>query len=172
MRTFAYVAASLGIFALTLYPLSVTDDLYPLALLAGAAAVGLGLSLVTGDWVLVGPALGILLLEYALALQDAEVTLDRFVVAFVVGTLLIAELIDLIPVLGRRPPPARTVVTDHVRHILGGAAMSVAVCAAVVVAGRSIGGGPAALAAVAAVCGLVATGIALALAQRAIEGKD
>ena len=170
MRSFAYVAAALGVFAMTLYPLSLADDVYPLSLLAVAAAVGLALSLINREWVLVGPALGILILGYAVALQDAEVTLDRFVVAFAVGTLLVAELIDVIPLLGRRPRPERAVVIDHTRHILGVTAMSLVVCAAVVVAARSVTGGPAVLAVLAAVCGLVATFIAVMLAQRAVEG--
>ena len=172
MKTFAYVAASLGVFALTLYPLSITDDLYPLGVLALAAAVGFALSLVTREWVLVGPALGILILEYALALQHGQVTFDRFVVAFAVGALIVPELIDLAPVLGRRPPPERAVVIDHARHVLAAAAMSVVVCAAVVIAAQSVGGGPPALAAVAAACGLVATFITVALARRAVEGND
>ncbi len=170
MRTFAYVAASLGILALTLFPLSVTDDLYPLALLGLAAAAGLAISLVTGEWVLVGPSLGIAILEYALALQDAEVSLDRFVVAFALGALLVAELTDLIPVLGRRPAPERAVVIDHTRHAVVVVAVSLVVCGAVVVAARSIGGGPPELAAVAALCGLGATFIAVMFARRAVEG--
>lgn len=166
MKAFAYVIAGLAIAALCLYPISLVEDVYPFLLLPALAAVAFGLSLLSTDWVLVGPGTAVLILAYAIALRGY----DPLVPVFAVGLFVLLEAIDLAPVLRRRPPPERDVIVAHSRHSASVAALAATVCVAAVVAGRLVAGGPAPLAAVAGVCALAATVIVVVLARRGVDG--
>ena len=168
MRVSAYALAALVALALALYPLTLVDELHPYLFLAALAGAAFLLSLLTRDWVLVGPGAGVLLLVYALALRDAQVSFDPLVVVLAIGALVLLETFDLIPLLGRRPSPEKEVVVAHVRHSAIAVALGWSVCVVVLVAARLVGGGPAVLAAPAAFAALGAVITTVALARRSI----
>lgn len=169
MRVFGLVVALLVALTLCLYPLALVDDLYPFLLLPCAAAAAFLLSLLTGEWVLVGPGAGVLLFAYVMALSDSGTSLDPFAIAFAAGVLLLLDVFDLVPLLGRNPRPPRQVLVAHIRHLMLVVGLGTAVALALVAAAGLIGGGPALLAAPAAFAGLAAVVIAVAQARRSIE---
>ena len=171
MKAFTYAIGVVGALVVTLYPLTLSDELMPTAVLAGLAFVAFLLALVSNEWVLAGPGAAVLFVEYAAALANGNVVVDGIAPLVGIGALIVLETIDFITLIARRPSPPRTVVVGHVRHALlvvfGGAA----VAAAVMLAAQVVGGGPSGLAGVAAASGLLAIVIAVALANRAVEGE-
>lgn len=170
MRTSAHIAAVLLAGALALYPLTLVAEVYPLALLAALAFAAFVLALLSVEWVLAGPGMGILIVEYAVALQAEGAPIDRLIPAAAVGAFLLLEIIDLVSVLSRSPAPETEVVINHVRHIVLTAAVGGCVAGAMVLAAEAISGGPALLAGLAATFGLGAMVITIVLARRAVEG--
>lgn len=171
MRTATIVGAALFAVALALYPLTLVADPYPLLLLGVLATVAFALALLSAEWILAGPAMGILMGEYAIALRSAELSIDELIPAMAVAALVLMEMIDLTGLLGRHPRPEKEVVKNRVRHIVATALMAGAVSTAVLLAARVIQGGPAQLIVPAAAAGLIALVVAGTLAQRAVEGS-
>jgi hypothetical protein len=169
MRTAAHIAAFLLAGALALYPMTLVNDIYPLALLAGLAFAAFILALLSVEWVLAGPGMGILMIEYAVALSMNGAAVDRFIPVAAVAAFLLLEIIDLVSVLARTPVPEREVVANHVRHIVLTAAVGGSVTAAMLLAAEIVTGGPAPLAGVAAACGLGAMIITVVLTRRAVH---
>ena len=171
MRILGSLVASLIALALCLYPLTLVEDLYPLLLLPSGAALAFLLSLITGEWVLVGPGGGLLILAYALALGEGRISFDPFVVIVAAGLLVLLDTLDLIPLLGRRPPPKKDVVGVHTGHMALALVIGSFVTLAMVIAARVLNGGPPALALPAALASLGAVMGALVLARRSVEGR-
>ena len=170
-RTMTNVGAGLLAAALALYPLVLVADVYPLILLGGLALTAFALSLLSGDWVLAGPGMGMLLGEYAIALRTASVDVDELVPALAVAALVLLELLDLSRLLARRPAPEKEVIKQRVAHIVASTVMAGAVCTAVLLAAQAIQGGPPEFIALAAAAGLIALVLAGLLARRAVEGS-
>lgn len=170
MKTFAYGIGVVTALAITLYPLTLSDDLVPTVYLVALALAAFLLALASNEWVLAGPGAALLIAAYAVALGDAPIVIDRAAPVVGIGALVLLETIDLVTLITRRPAPGRAVVIGHVGHavvvVLAGAAVS----AAVMLAAEVVGGGPAALAVPAALFGVLAIVIAVSLAQRAVEG--
>lgn len=171
MKRMANTGAGLLAAALALYPLVLVDDVYPLILLGGLAMTAFALSLLSGDWVLAGPGMGMLLGEYAIALRTASIEVDELVPALALAAFVLMELLDLSRLLARRPAPDKDVIKQRVAHIVASSLMAGAVCTAVLLAARAIRGGPAEFIAVAAAAGLMALVLAGLLARRAVEGS-
>ena len=169
MKVFGLVVAVLVALTLCVYPLALIDDLYPFLLVPAAAAAAFLLSVVTREWVLVGPGAGLLLLAYVLALGDSGTSLDPLAIVFAAGVLLLLDTLDLIPLLARRPRPGRDVIVGHVRHLTLVLGLGLGIALALVSAAELLGGGPAVLAAAAAFAGLGAVAIALVQARRTLS---
>ena len=170
MKVFAHIVGALSALVVTLYPLTLHDELVPIVYLAGLALIGFALALLSNEWVLAGPGAAALTAEYAVALEGNTTSFDQAAPVLAIGALVVLETIDLITVITRRPAPARAVIVAHVRHVVVVILIGTAVSAAVMLAAQTAGGGPAPLAALAALCGLLAIVIAVALAYRSVEG--
>lgn len=171
MKGFTYAIGGLGAPAVTLYPLTLVDDITPTAYLAAIALVAFVLALGSNEWVLAGPGAAALFAEYAVALGRAEIAVDRVAPLVGIATLVVLETVDLVTVIARRPTPPREVIVGHVRHSVVVVFAGWAVSAAVMLAAQVVGGGPSVLAAPAALFGLLAIVIAVTLAARAVEGN-
>ena len=169
MKPFTYVVGGLCAVVVCLYPLTLEERIAPLVYIAGLALTAFALALISNEWVLAGPGAALLITEYAIAL-DGAARVDYAAPLLAVGVFVVLEAIDLLALITRRPAPERSVVAGHVRHVLAVIVAGAAVAAAVLLAARVVGGGPEGLAAVAAVCGLLAIVIAVSLAHRAVEG--
>ena len=170
MRTMTNVGAGLLAAALALYPLVLVPDVHPLIFLAGLALMSFALALLSGDWILAGPGMGMLLGEYAIALRTGSIEVDELVPALAVAALVLMELIDLSRLLARHPAPEKEVIKQRVAHIVAASLMTGAVCTAVLLAARAVRGGPAEFIALAAAAGLIALVFAGFMARRAVEG--
>ncbi len=168
MKAFTYGIGALGALAVTLYPLTLTDVPVPTAYLVGLALLAFVLALVSNEWVLAGPGAAVLFAGYAVALANGNVAIDGLAPLVGVGALVVLETIDLITLISRRPAPPKDVVVGNVRHALVVVFAGIAVSAAVMLAARVVGGGPSALAGLAAASGLLAIVIAVVLAHRAV----
>jgi hypothetical protein len=171
VKTMAYAGAGLLAVALALYPLALVSDLSPLVWLAGLALLAFAFALLSREWILAGPGMGLLIGEYAIALHTGGVQVDELVPALAVAAFILMELIDLAGVLGRHPSPPREVVRLRAAHTVAAALMGGAVAIAVLLAARAVSGGPPQIVAVSAAAGLIALILAARLARRAIEGR-
>ncbi|MDQ4144530.1 MAG: hypothetical protein M3198_12445 [Actinomycetota bacterium] len=170
MKAFIYTAGALVALAVTLYPLTLNVELLPLGYLAALAFLAFALALASSEWVLAGPGTAMLVAEYAVALETADVALDRAAPVLAIGVLVLLETIDLITVVSRRPAVGREVIVAHVRHALVVTFVGAAIAGAALLAAQTVGGGPRVLVALAAASGVVAVTIAVTLAHRAVEG--
>lgn len=140
MKALVIVAAGLLGAALALYPMAVAGRPYPMLVFGGPALLALALSLIAADWTLVGPGVGLIVIEYAVALSIAEGPIDPFAPVFGAGALLLLELVD-VSAAQRESTEDANVVFAHARNVLLFVAAGAAVAATSLIAARVVRGG-------------------------------
>lgn len=166
MKLAARAAGFLLAAGIALYPFTISPPETGLVLLAIAAGAALAGSVLTGAWFLFAFGMAMFAGEYSLALSLGTARLDLLAPAVAIGCLLLAEMIDLLPLLDRRAD--RGVVRARLRNSARLVAGAGFVGGAALLAGAaSSGGHPIALIAAAA-CALGALGVAAAMVRAAV----
>lgn len=172
MRIVLVITAALLALACALYPMTVAEVPLGLLVLGGAGFVAIALALATSEWVLAGPAAGLIVIVYALALAESGRALDWSAAVFGVALLVVLELVDAAPVVRRDTDGGRRVAALHVGHVavvaFVGAVTALGTSAAAVI----LGGGPTPLVVVAALCGAAGIALVVALAVRGVAASD
>jgi hypothetical protein len=166
MRELVAGAALLLALTLALYPMDLAETITPLGIIGGLGVAAVALALLTSQWVLAGPGVGLIVIEYAIALVLRDGPIDLFSPLYGAGCLLLLELIDLTLVM-HRPQSERGVVVGHARHAVSIVAVAILVAVAALLAGALLPGHHLLLIAASA-CGLGALSVAVAIAHRAL----
>ena len=172
MKLLVRITAALLTIACALYPLTIVTDPIGLAALGGLAVVAVGLALVTSEWVLAGPGVSLVILEYTIALADSSAPFDWRAPALAVGCLVVLELVDTAPVFRRDTEEGRAVSANHLRRtVLVVLVASLTALATASTAGL-LHGGPTPLLVGAAFCGAIAVAALMSLTRARIARPE